>query len=113
MKIWLVPCLTLTASILLVAAPERGNLRAGAARVEITPSEGNYPPPYKTVLDKIYVRALVLDNGNAKAGLITADAVNMETEYWATAAPRIARETGMAEANLHVSATHSHSAPGW
>ena len=62
-------CLCWTTS---AAAP--GNLRVGAARVDITPpadransSSGKYAH------ERLYVRAIVLDNGSARAALIGAD----------------------------------------
>jgi hypothetical protein len=48
------------------APPERGHLRAGAARVDITPPiNPQYPPSGEYEHEHLYVRAIVLDNGRA------------------------------------------------
>ena len=41
----------------------RGELRAGASRVDCTPSGAQLPRNFVGVLDRIYVRSLVVDNG--------------------------------------------------
>ena len=52
----------------------QGNLRVGAARVDITPaSDPQNPPSGKYEHEKLYVRAIVLDNGSSRAALIGAD----------------------------------------
>ena len=66
--------------LLLLAATgrgaERGPLRAGAARVDITPAAGaalpmrgyaNRTQGFKGIHDHIYVRAIVLDDGATQA----------------------------------------------
>jgi neutral ceramidase len=46
------------------AAVQHGSLRAGAARVDITPPVNpEYPPSGKYAHEKLYIRAIVLDNG--------------------------------------------------
>jgi len=60
------------------AAAERGPLRAGAARVDITPPVNpEYPPSGKYEHERLYVRAIVLDNGLARAALLNADIGNI------------------------------------
>jgi hypothetical protein len=50
------------------------NLRVGAARIEITPpADPAHPPTGKYAHAHLYVRAIVLDNGSARAALIGAD----------------------------------------
>ncbi len=95
----------------LGAGVQRGNFRVGAARVEITPAADAIPAPFKTILDKIYVRAIVLDDGSTQAAIVTADARNMEDDIWAAVSARIQRESGIAPDHLILSATHSHSTP--
>ena len=41
--------------------------RAGAAKVDITPSAGELPKNNLGILDRLYARAIVLDNGLASA----------------------------------------------
>src|SRR5579859_1086913 len=49
-------------------------LRVGAAKVDVTPAQADLPKNYDGILDHIYSRAIVIDNGTASAALITVDA---------------------------------------
>jgi len=96
------------------AATERGPLRVGAAKVDITPTDlagltNLWGTPFEGVHDKIYVRALVLDNSATTAALVAGDVV----EFGDTTAvrQRIANETGIPADNILISATHDHNAP--
>jgi len=62
-------------------AADSGALRVGAARIDITPPpEANGTPPLgKYAHEKLYVRAIVLDNGVTRATLIGADQINIQT----------------------------------
>ena len=93
------------------AAAARGSLRAGAARVEITPAVNpEYAPSGKYAHEKLYIRAIVLDNGATRAALIGADLGGLGEEIWSTAVKMIAEELGCPVENIIMSATHSHSA---
>jgi neutral ceramidase len=101
----------------------RADLRAGAARVSITPDVkaraiplGGYAArkamPSTGVHDPVYARALVLADGQTKAAIVSLDLcflpANMKTEV----AKRLsAGDTGIDAAHLFLSATHTHSAP--
>ena len=50
------------------------SLRVGAAKVDVTPTDSELPKNYLGVLDRLYARAIVLDNGTTRAALITVDA---------------------------------------
>jgi hypothetical protein len=57
-----------------MSAPALGDFRVGAARVDITPpADPANPPSGKYAHERLYVRAIVLDNGSARAALIGAD----------------------------------------
>lgn len=86
-------------------------LRVGAAKVDITPTPADMPPPYKTILDPIFVRAVTLESGGSRAAIVTVDAVNIGDSVAAAAAQKIARESGIPADRVMISATHSHSAP--
>jgi neutral ceramidase len=93
------------------AAAQHGSLRAGAARVDITPPVNpEYPPSGKYAHEKLYIRAIVLDNGVTRAALIGADQGGLSEEVWTVAAKQIAEELGCPVENIIMSATHSHSA---
>ena len=49
-------------------------LRAGAARIDYTPRGAQLPGNFTGVLDPIFVRTLVLDNGSTRAALVAVDA---------------------------------------
>ena len=90
----------------------QGGLRAGAARVDITPaSDPANPPSGKYEHEKLYVRAIVLDNGSARAALIGADQGGLSEVIWQAASKQIAAELNCPVENIVMSATHTHS--GW
>jgi neutral ceramidase len=92
-------------------AAERGSLRTGAARVDITPpASPEYPPSGKYAHERLYIRAIVLDNGATRAALIGADQGGFGDDVWSTASKQIAEELKCPVENVIMSATHSHSA---
>jgi neutral ceramidase len=107
------PTLMLTLSVLMLpsASSHGGTLSVGAARVEITPApKPDWPPAGKYDHEKMYVRAIVLDNGATRAALVSADLPDITTLIWAGAAPIVAKELNSPVENLIISPTHSHSA---
>ncbi len=96
-----------------VSVAQAGSLRAGAARVDITPPlvDGFSAPTGRYEHEHLYVRALVVDNGTARAALIGADQAGLSENVWKTASELIAKELDCPEANIIMSATHTHS-PG-
>lgn len=92
------------------AVTERGHLRAGAARVDITPPVNPaYPPSGKYEHEHLYVRAIVLDNGLSRAALLNADFGNMPEDVWTNASKQLAEELKCPVENIIMSATHTHS----
>ena len=92
-------------------------LRAGAAIVEITPKLGvlldgaiSKPGPAKGVHDRLYARALVLDDGNTRVGIVICDACMIGRDVIDTAKQIAANETNFNQRHLLVAATHTHSA---
>jgi neutral ceramidase len=82
-------------------------LRAGASRVEITPplASGSEGPTGKYDHEHLYVRAVVIDNGQTRAALIGADQSNMPEGIWSEAAKQIAKDLDCPVANILMSAT--------
>jgi neutral ceramidase len=96
----------------LCATAVAANLRVGAARVDITPAVGAANPPTdKYAHERLYVRAIVLDTGSARAVLIGADQAGLPEIVWTTTSKRIAKEVDCPIPNIIMSATHTHS--GW
>jgi neutral ceramidase len=94
------------------AISAEGTLRVGAARVDITPpADPAHPPSGKYAHEKLYVRAIVLDNGSARAALIAADQGGLSDAVWQPASKQIAAELNCPVENIVMSATHTHS--GW
>jgi neutral ceramidase len=88
------------------------NLRVGAARVDITPAaDPANPPSGKYAHERLYVRAIVLDNGSARAALIGADQAMLPDGVWGAASKQIAAELDCPIENIVMSPTHTHS--GW
>jgi neutral ceramidase len=93
-------------------AKGQATLRVGAARVDITPaSDPANPPSGKYAHEHLYVRAIVLDNGTAKAALIAADQGGLPEVVYQAASKQIAAELNCPAENIVMSATHTHS--GW
>ena len=115
-------CRSLVVMILLAAVvPSRAaaqrvetapSLRAGAARVDITPSEGDLPKNSRGILDRLYARAIVLENGVSTAALITIDAGAVPDALWQAVAGQIEKELKIPAASILLTATHTHSAGG-
>jgi len=86
------------------------SFRAGAAKVDVTPSEKELPKNWHGILDRLYSRAIVLDNGAARAALITVDDGAVSDATWRTVTERVEKELGIPAANVLLTATHTHSA---
>jgi neutral ceramidase len=101
---------------LLLAASAAANaqgLRVGAARIDITPAaDPAHPPSGRYAHEKLYLRAIVLDNGAARAALIGADQSMLFETIWATASKQVAKELDCPVENIVLTMTHTHSAWG-
>jgi neutral ceramidase len=93
-------------------APAGASLRVGAAKVDVTPAQGELPKNNRGVLDRLWARAIVLESGRAAAVLVTVDAGSIPTPLWQTVAGQIEKEFGIPTANVLLTATHTHSAGG-
>ena len=97
-----------------------GPLRAGAARIDITPAPDAALPMagyagrtqgFRGIHDNVYVRAIVLDDGTTQAALVAWESLFVPDAVWAETSQRIAAETGIRPENLLLSAVHDHGAP--
>jgi hypothetical protein len=97
-----------------------GPLRAGAARVDITPPADAALPMagfasrtqgFKGIHDHVYVRAIVVDDGATQAALVTWESLFVPDAVWEETSKRIASESGIAPVHLLLSAVHDHGAP--
>ena len=102
-------CTTLTA-----AAADSGNLRVGAAKIDITPSKVTglknvWGTSFQGVHDHVYVRAVVLNNGQTSAALVSID--TSSTQDTSALRRRIEEATGIPAGHIMISSTHTHNAP--
>jgi hypothetical protein len=106
------PIALLIASHMAVAqrTAEAQTLRVGTAKVDVTPSPGDLPRGSRGVLDRLYARAIVLENGRASAALVTVDAGGMPDAIWQAVTGQIEQELGIPTSHVLLTATHTHSA---
>ena len=105
-------CFSLTLLILAPIAqsaqvPPGVRLRAGAAKVDITP-EG----PPETIRDRLYARAIYIEDGRSSAAIVTVDAGSVGNEIVNAAIAQSSAAAGVPVANYLISATHTHSGGG-
>ncbi|MSU33802.1 MAG: hypothetical protein EXS36_01575 [Pedosphaera sp.] len=93
-----------------------GELRAGAATANITPSlgieiNGGTAPVLAThVHDELHARALVLDDGSTRLAFVLVDACLIDRAVFDAAKALIFQHTGIASNHVSISTTHTHSA---
>jgi neutral ceramidase len=88
-----------------------GAFRVGGAKVDITPGPDETTKEYTGVLDHVYARAIVIDNGHTKAALVSVDAGAIPNRLWNDVSERAEKSLGIPAANLLMTATHSHAIP--
>lgn len=93
------------------ASAQAGQLSAGAAKVEITPPADALPAGYKAIHDPVYARAIVVDNQQTKAVLLSADLVMVSDDFYEALAQAIAQELACPLEQILIAATHTHSSP--
>ena len=104
----------------LVVAVNGGELRVGAARVDIAPAEnvhvrlsgfGGRVVPFEGIHDRIYYRVLVVEDGSRTAVIIVGDVLDISHDFWDRMSKRIEREVGIPRRNIIHAGTHTHGAP--
>ena len=104
--------LSLTPAVHAQPSGEAGaGLRAGAARIDYTPRGPQLPGNFTGVLDPIFVRTLVLDNGSTRAALVAIDAGAIPGDLYAKVSARAAAELAIPTGQLLIFASHTHSVP--
>ena len=93
------------------------NLRAGVAKVDITPPADTpvvgHVRATNGVRDPIRAGVLVLANEHTQAAIVTLDLISASSEMVAALRDVIAQKTEMPRENILVAASHNHSGPGW
>ena len=113
MKISLAAASMLLAIVQPVAVyAQTATLRAGAAKVDVTPAPGDLPKTYDGILDHLYSRAIVLESANTRAALITVDAGGIPDAVWRSVSEQVEKDLAIPARNVLLTATHTHSVPG-
>ena len=92
-----------------VCFAQRGQLYAGASRVDITPDEASLPKTSQGILDHCFVRAIVFTNGITKAAFVSVDAAMGNMRLVDAVNARAAAELGIPEGNIMYNWSHTHS----
>ena len=108
-KTWI----TVAGALLLVAPvcaqAATGRLRAGAAKVEITPKRGDLQIATDSIRDHLFVRAIVVDDGTTCAALVGIDTGGLREAVVNDAIAKASASTKCPASNFIISATHTHS----
>ena len=109
----------LISSSALAAANEQKTgktLSLGTAAVCIDPKKfpvirnGSFFQAYANgIVDSVYARAIVIDNGQCRLALAVADVCILETPFCNSVKKRIEKKTGIPASNISISATHTHT----
>src|SRR5947209_4583256 len=93
----------------LAQTPVAGKLRAGAAKVDITPKESELSTSTDSIRDHLFARAIVVDDGSTCAALVGLDLGGAPNQIVDDATARASSSTGCPAQNFIISATHTHS----
>ena len=108
------------ACINLNSFSQKASLRAGIARVDITPTEslfmGGYdesgrPGPSDGIDGNIYIRALVFDDNIRRMVFIETDIVSLPPKDYLPVRKLISEKTGIPVDNIILGCVHNHAAP--
>ena len=92
-------------------------IRAGSARLDITPPVGTSLAGYFTdrvsdhVKDSLYAKALVLESGGERIALVSLDVICMPSDIADPARELVEERTGIPGGNVLICATHTHTGP--
>jgi len=95
-----------------------GTLKAGMAKVVITPPVGTQlsgyagrTDPSTGVMDNLYAKALVLDDGNERLALVVCDLIGFGIDAVNEMRDIIQKQTGINPDNTMITCTHTHTGP--
>ncbi|MCE9530386.1 MAG: hypothetical protein K8T89_04530 [Planctomycetes bacterium] len=122
LPLWFLSLLFLFCQTLRVAAEEfqfkvESNLRAGVAKVDISPPADTpvvgHVRPTNGIRDPIRAGVLLLDNGDTQAAIVTLDLIFASTPMVTALRDAISEKTKVPAKNIMIAASHNHSGPGW
>ena len=113
-------CSTAAMALLATSSPVAETSRtllAGASQVDITPQElpvivsgGFLERTGNTVRDRLYARALIVDDGTSRVAICIVDILFMPRDLLDDAKHLASIKTGIRTENMLISATHTHTA---
>lgn len=109
----------LTAAEAEVAFPVESNLKAGVAKVDITPRDVKgmtvvgHRREVNGVRDPLRAGVLILSNGETQAAIVTLDTIFAWDELVRQVRQTVEQATGVPAAHIMVAASHNHSGPGF
>jgi neutral ceramidase len=97
---------------------DMGTLKAGMAKVVITPPVGTKlsgyagrTEPSTEILDNLYAKALVLDDGNERLALVVCDLIGFGIDMVNEMRDVIQKQSGVKPDNMMITCTHTHCGP--
>ncbi|MBY0328454.1 hypothetical protein EBS67_03980 [bacterium] len=97
--------------------PVESNLRAGIAKVDITPAADTpvvgHVRPTNGIRDPICAGVLLLNNGETQVAIVTLDLISASREMVTQLKEAIGSKTKTPEKNIMIATSHNHSGPGW
>lgn len=99
--------------------PVHSNLRAGVAKVDITPDKvvdfevTGHRRKVTGVRDPLRAGVLVLTDGETRAAIVTLDTIGAWDTMVKLAREQIEQETGVPAAHIMIAASHNHSGPSF
>jgi len=110
-----------TALVVMLSAAQLPGaaLRAGAARIDITPRDPIWMSGYASrnhssiaVRQPLYARALALEDGSrARTAIVSTDLIGLPAEVAGAVAARAQRQFGIQRARLLLNSSHTHTGP--
>jgi hypothetical protein len=91
------------------AQSSAGRLKAGAAKVDITPKASDLQFSTDSIRDHLYARAIVVNNGGSCAVLVGVDAGGLRDNVVNDAISKASASIKCPAENFIISATHTHS----
>ena len=95
-----------------------GELKGGTAKVDITPPVGAWlsgygsrNKPSEGILDPLYAKALVLDDGREKIAIVSADLLWVPLKITNEIRQKVQEKIGIPQQNIMICGTHTHFAP--
>ncbi len=102
--------------LLLAASSFAAEFRAATVKIDITPTSSEWLLGYGArqstgVLDKIYHRIILLDDGQTQFALVSSDICLVSPVEYEKVAALLEKSAGIKPVNFWWSMTHTHSAP--